>query len=88
MFIPAANTTENTPAPMDVDEESRLAAGKSSEDKKEDNYDDVMNDPAFLQSVLEGLPGVDPESDAIKNAMDTITQKDSGKKDDKEKEGQ
>ena len=37
-----------------------------------------MNDPAFLQSVLEGLPGVDAESEDIKNALT--------KKDDKNKE--
>ena len=41
-----------------------------------------MNDQEFLQNVLENLPGVDPNSDAIRNAMSTLT-KDSGKKDDK-----
>ena len=40
-----------------------------------------MNDPAFLQSVLEGLPGVDPESPAIRSAMGQLTQKDGQKKD-------
>ncbi len=44
-----------------------------------------MNDPAFLQSVLEGLPGVDPESEAIKSAMGALT-KDTEKKDDKKKD--
>lgn len=32
-----------------------------------------MQDPAFLQSVLENLPGVDPNSEAIKDAMKTLT---------------
>ena len=46
-----------------------------------------MNDPAFLQSVLEGLPGVDTQSEAIKNAMGALTNKqESDKKDDKKKD--
>ena len=48
----------------------------------EEDYSEVMNDQEFLQNVLENLPGVDPNSDAIRNAMSTLT-KDSGKKDDK-----
>ena len=40
-------------------------------DDKED-YSEVMNDPAFLQSVLQNLPGVDPQSEAVKNAMGAI----------------
>jgi len=32
-----------------------------------------MNDPAFLQSVLESLPGVDPQSEEIRNAMGQLT---------------
>jgi len=39
-----------------------------------------MNDPAFLQSVLESLPGVDPQSEEIRNAMGQLTGR---KKDDK-----
>ena len=31
-----------------------------------------MNDPAFLQSVLQNLPGVDPQSEAIKNAVGAV----------------
>lgn len=55
-----------------------------------EEYAEVMNDPAFLQSVLENLPGVDPQSEAIRNAMSTI-KKDKDEKDDqkdsKDKEG-
>ena len=40
-------------------------------DDKED-YSEVMNDPAFLQSVLQNLPGVDPQSQAVQNAMGAI----------------
>lgn len=57
------------------------------------DYSEVMNDPDFLQGVLGQLPGVDPNSEAIRNAVQQLTQqqaekkdgkkKDSGKKDDK-----
>ncbi|XP_038624396.1 putative PIP5K1A and PSMD4-like protein [Tachyglossus aculeatus] len=39
--------------------------------KEEDDYD-VMQDPEFLQSVLESLPGVDPNNEAIRNAMGSL----------------
>lgn len=31
-----------------------------------------MQDPEFLQSVLENLPGVDPNNEAIRNAMGSL----------------
>ena len=40
-------------------------------DDKED-YSEVMSDPEFLQSVLQNLPGVDPQSEAVKNAVGAI----------------
>ena len=47
----------------------------------------MISDPEFLQSVLEGLPGVDPQSEAIRNAMGTLTQnRGSDKKEDKKEE--
>jgi len=45
-----------------------------------------MNDPEFLQNVLQNLPGVDPESDAIKDAMGQLMKQDSTKKDPPKKE--
>ena len=33
-----------------------------------------MNDPAFLQSVLQNLPDVDPDSEAVRAAMGAMTQ--------------
>lgn len=48
----------------------------------DEDYSDVMNDPAFLQQVLENLPGVDPQDEAIQSAVSSMT-KDGGKKDDK-----
>ena len=54
--------------------------------EEDEDYSEVISDPAFLQSVLEGLPGVDPDSEAIRSAMGQLTQKDEEKKDDKKKD--
>jgi len=70
---------------MDVDEQSA--------DKGDEDYSEAMNDPAFLQSVLESLPGVDPQSDAVRQAVgamsrsgtDNTKKEDSEKKDEKSK---
>lgn len=52
---------------------------KSKEIKKEESsmevdedYNVVFTDPAFLQSVLENLPGVDPQSDAVRDAVGSL----------------
>jgi hypothetical protein len=49
----------------------------------------VMNIYFFLQSVLESLPGVDPQSDAVRQAVGAMSKsstskKDTDKKDDKD----
>lgn len=52
----------------------------------DEDYSEVMNDPAFLQSVLENLPGVDPQSEAIRQAVGSLKdKKKEDKADDKEK---
>uniref|UniRef100_A0AAY4DL25 26S proteasome non-ATPase regulatory subunit 4 n=1 Tax=Denticeps clupeoides TaxID=299321 RepID=A0AAY4DL25_9TELE len=66
-------------APMDTTESA----------KEEDDYD-VMQDPEFLQSVLENLPGVDPNNEAIRNAMGSLASQagakpPEGKKDNEKK---
>ena len=43
----------------------------------------MVDDPEFLQSVLEGLPGVDPSSEAIRNAMGQLSQPKPDAKDEK-----
>lgn len=54
-------------APMEVDED----------------YSEVIGDPAFLQSVLENLPGVDPQSEAVRDAVGSLSKdKDKDKKND------
>jgi 26S proteasome regulatory subunit N10 len=45
-----------------------------------DDYDEVMNDPDFLQSVLKTLPGVDPSSDAVQSAVDALRNPEKDKK--------
>ncbi|CAG9854671.1 unnamed protein product [Phyllotreta striolata] len=56
------------------------AKDEPMEVEADDDYSEVMNDPAFLQSVLENLPGVDPQSEAIRQAVGSLKDK---KKDDK-----
>ncbi|NWY19394.1 PSMD4 ATPase, partial [Aphelocoma coerulescens] len=51
--------------------DSGTAMDTSEPTKEEDDYD-VMQDPEFLQSVLENLPGVDPNNEAIRNAMGSL----------------
>lgn len=50
-----------------------------------EDYTEVMNDPEFLQSVLENLPGVDPQSEAVRQAVGSLNKKDD-KKDKKPKD--
>lgn len=42
--------------------------------------DEVFSDPEFLQSVLENLPGVDPQSETIRSTVDSLN-KDKREKD-------
>lgn len=64
-----------TGGPMDTTESA----------KEEDDYD-VMQDPEFLQSVLENLPGVDPNNEAIRNAMGSLASQTGNKPDAKKDE--
>merc|ERR1719412_35311 len=80
---------------MDVDEPSTKQESSKpipADDGGDEDYSEVMNDPEFLQSVLESLPGVDPQSDAMRQAMGALTgstkkdnEKDEKKNDDKDK---
>merc|ERR1711963_278585 len=89
------DTTEATAKEekMDVDENTTKAGAKSAtaDEGGEEDYSEVMNDPEFLQSVLESLPGVDPQSEAMRQAMGALTgsakkeDKDEKKSDDKDK---
>merc|ERR1712150_2627 len=84
--IKESDTTEGTTKEekMDVDEAPAKQGSKptTGDDGGEEDYSEVMNDPEFLQSVLESLPGVDPQSEAMRQAMGALTG--SAKKDDKD----
>merc|ERR1711994_902188 len=67
---------------MDVDDTPAKTGSKSTDEGGEEDYSEVMNDPEFLQSVLESLPGVDPQSEAMRQAMGALTG--SAKKEDKD----
>jgi 26S proteasome regulatory subunit N10 len=52
----------------------------------DEDYNEVITDPAFLQSVLENLPGVDPQSEAIRDAVGSLNKdKKAGDKDKQQK---
>ncbi|XP_021232510.1 26S proteasome non-ATPase regulatory subunit 4 isoform X2 [Numida meleagris] len=65
--------------------DSSTAMDTSEPTKEEDDYD-VMQDPEFLQSVLENLPGVDPNNEAIRNAMGSLASQASKEGKDKKEE--
>lgn len=44
--------------------------------------DELISDPSFLQSVLENLPGVDPQSETIRDVVGSLN-KDKNKGGDK-----
>lgn len=50
----------------------------------DEDYGDVITDPEFLQSVLENLPGVDPQSDALRGAVDSLNKDKKSDKDSKD----
>ncbi|XP_054291058.1 26S proteasome non-ATPase regulatory subunit 4 isoform X2 [Macrosteles quadrilineatus] len=78
-------------------QDSHPGAGKESENKKDnppetpmevEDYAEVMNDPEFLQSVLENLPGVDPQSEAVRQAVGSLNKdKEAKEKEKKSKDG-
>ena len=63
---------------------NNLEFGLNLEQEDED-YSKAMNDPDFLQRVISSLPGVDPNSDAVRSAFDNLT-KDNKEDKDKKKE--
>ncbi|XP_066585994.1 26S proteasome non-ATPase regulatory subunit 4 [Prorops nasuta] len=64
-----------------------LGTQKEEAMEVEEDYAAVMSDPAFLQSVLENLPGVDPHSEAVRQAVGSLQQnKDKEKEKEKDKD--
>jgi len=77
---------EDASTPTGGDSEEKMDIDEQSQDKNEDDYSEAMNDPAFLQSVLESLPGVDPQSDAVRQAVGAMSKSSSSKKDTEKKD--
>jgi len=77
---------EDASTPTAGDSEEKMDIDEQSQDKNEDDYSEAMNDPAFLQSVLESLPGVDPQSDAVRQAVGAMSKSSSSKKDSEKKD--
>lgn len=48
-------------------------AKRPKQDEQAMDVDDVITDPEFLQSVLENLPGVDPQSETIRDAVGSLS---------------
>uniref|UniRef100_A0A023FEK3 26S proteasome non-ATPase regulatory subunit 4 n=1 Tax=Amblyomma cajennense TaxID=34607 RepID=A0A023FEK3_AMBCJ len=61
--------------PMETDEPE-----EPKKDEAESEDYEMIRDPAFLLYVLENLPGVDPQSETVRNALGELTQGDAGKK--------
>lgn len=53
--------------------------------QEDEDYAKAMNDPEFLQRVISSLPGVDPNSEAIRSAVDNLTKENTKNKDKDEK---
>lgn len=70
-----------------VEEKASSSGPNSKEEAMDVDYSEVMNDPEFIQSVLENLPGVDPQSDAVRQAVGLVSKdsKDKDQKNDKDK---
>ncbi|XP_038065001.1 26S proteasome non-ATPase regulatory subunit 4-like isoform X2 [Patiria miniata] len=72
--------------PMETDTPASMEGGDSKAEGENEDFSELMSDPAFLQSVMENLPGVDISSEAVRDAMGTLTQQpqtEEKKKDDK-----
>jgi len=93
----AESQTDLTSQPSDVSTETESTAtametepSSTTESMEEiPDYSAVMSDPAFLQHLVGSLPGVDPNSEAIQNALQQLTGGDKNegdKPDDKDKD--
>lgn len=68
------------------DDDTMETEESSSKDEGGEDMDEVMNDPEFLQSVLESLPGVDMDSDTIRTAVGELAKQNKEDKDKANKE--
>ncbi|OXU27389.1 hypothetical protein TSAR_013853 [Trichomalopsis sarcophagae] len=73
---------------MSMQDQQELEGPQKEEPMEvEEDYATVMSDTEFLQSVLENLPGVDPQSEAVRQAVGSLQQnKDKEKEKEKDKD--
>ncbi|XP_033633462.1 26S proteasome non-ATPase regulatory subunit 4-like [Asterias rubens] len=76
----ASEIPMETDTPVSMDGETSKAEGEN------EDFSELMSDPAFLQSVMENLPGVDISSEAVRDAMGTLTQQQQQQSEEKKKE--
>ncbi|KAI5740828.1 hypothetical protein M8J76_007646 [Diaphorina citri] len=75
---------QDTQEPAASSSKAPASAAASDEAKAEPmDTDEMVNDAAFLQSVLENLPGVDPQSAEVRHALSSSAEKPAKKKDEK-----
>ena len=53
---------------------------------EDQDYSEVMNNPELLQQIVGNLPGVDPNSADIQNALQALTDNQEGENKDKKEE--
>jgi len=86
--VESTRPAEPVPTPMDLSEEDELAMALSlsRQDEEKTTTSDiskVIGDPNFVNSVLQTLPGVDPNDERIKNVLASLSKKEDEKKDKK-----
>ncbi len=59
---------------------------QNESNEQDQDYSAVMNDPEFLQHLVSSLPGVNPNSEAIRNALGALTQQSQDNSEEAKKE--
>lgn len=65
---------------------SSARAKKTDKEETPMEVDELISDPSFLQNVLENLPGVDPQSEAIRDVVGSLNKDNNKKKEEKKKD--
>ncbi|PIK59372.1 26S proteasome non-ATPase subunit 4-like protein [Apostichopus japonicus] len=76
---------EEAETPMETDAGGSSKTDDAKAEGGTEDYSEVMSDPTFLRSVLENLPGVDPSSETVQNAMGSLLQQQTTKDEDQRK---
>lgn len=79
----ADDAKKDTPTAMDTDTPAPASDQPMDEDQ---DYSEVMNNPELLQQIVGNLPGVDPNSADIQNALQALSENQEGENKDKKEE--